>query len=132
MRGVILIVVHREWYNLDLPNAIELRRRFIGDEGERHHLLACSVLEDDWLEVVKAHSQRPILFLVETVLVYFMAVQVQSLVLKLRDHFPGAELVFDGWRTFEVWLANRYLANSPFAGLIRWGLLAWTGDRSLG
>jgi hypothetical protein len=39
----------------------------------------------------------------------------------LRDHFPGAELVFDGWRPFEVWLGNRYLSNSLFAGLMRWG-----------
>ena len=36
-----------EWYDLDLPEVIELRRRFIGDEGKRYHLLACSVLEDD-------------------------------------------------------------------------------------
>src|SRR5512143_1547761 len=44
-----------EWYDLDLPEVIKLRRRFIGDEGERYHLLACSVFEDDWLEVVKVH-----------------------------------------------------------------------------
>jgi hypothetical protein len=43
------------------------------------------------------------------------------LVLKLRNHFLGAELVFDGWRPFEVWLGNRYLAHSAFAGLMRWG-----------
>ncbi len=42
--------------------------------------------------------------------------------LTLRNHFPGAELVFDGWRPFEVWLANRYLSKSLFAGLMRWGL----------
>ena len=42
-----------EWYDLDLPEVIELRRKFIGDEGERYHLLGCSVLEDAWLEAVK-------------------------------------------------------------------------------
>lgn len=36
-----------EWYDLDLPEVVELRRRLIGDEGARHHLLACSVL-DEW------------------------------------------------------------------------------------
>ncbi len=37
-------------------------------------------------------------------------------------------LDFDGWRPFEVWLGNRYfsLSNSPFAGLMRWGL--WYGQ----
>src|SRR5512139_1174491 len=112
-----------EWYDLDLPDVIELRRRFIGDKGERYHLLGCSVLEDAWLEVVKVHSQRPFLFLAETVFVYFVEAQVKSLVLTLCDHFPGAELVFDGWRPFEIWLGNRYfsLSNSQFAGIMRWG-----------
>jgi O-methyltransferase involved in polyketide biosynthesis len=111
-----------EWFDLDLPEVIESRRRFIGDEAERYHLRACSVLEYAWLGVVKMDSQRPILFLAETVFVYFTEAQVKSLVLALRDHFPGAELVFDGWKPYEVWLANRYLSKSLFAGLMRWGL----------
>jgi O-methyltransferase involved in polyketide biosynthesis len=115
-----------EWYDLDLPHVIELRRKYLGDEGERYHLLGCSVLEDAWLKAVKVHSPRPILFLAETVFVYFTEAQVKSLVLTLRDHFPGAELVFDGWRPFEVWLGNRYLSNSPFAGLMQWGF--WRGQ----
>jgi len=115
-----------QWYDLDLPGVIDLRRKFIGDPEERYHLLACSVLEDAWLEAVEVHSPRPILFLAETVFVYFTESQVRSLVLTLRDHFPGAELVFDGWRPFEVWLGNHYLSNSPFAGLMQWGF--WRGQ----
>ena len=114
-----------EWYDLDLPEVIALRQQFLRDEGERYHLLACSILEDDWIEVVKRHSQRHFLFLAETVFVYFTKTQVKSLVLKLRDHFPGSELVFDGWKPFEVWLGNRYLSNSLYAGLMQWGL--WSG-----
>ena len=115
-----------EWYDLDLPEVIELRRKLIGNEAEHYHLLACSVLEDAWLDAVKGHSPRPCLLLAETVFVYFTEAQVRSLVLKLRDHFPGAELVFDGWRPFEVWLGNRYLSGSLFAGLMRWGF--WRGQ----
>ena len=110
-----------EWYDLDLPDVIGLRRKFIGDEGERYHLLGCSVLEDAWLEAVKVHSQCPFLFLAENVFVYFMEAQVKSLVLRLRDLFPGAELVFDGWTPFFVWLGNRQLSSSKFSGLLRWG-----------
>jgi O-methyltransferase involved in polyketide biosynthesis len=110
-----------EWYDLDLPDVIGLRRKFIGDEGERYHLLGCSVIEDAWLEAVKVHSQRPFLFLAENVFVYFMEAQVKALVLRLRDHFPGAELVFDGWAPFFVWLGNLQLSSSKFGGLLRWG-----------
>jgi O-methyltransferase involved in polyketide biosynthesis len=115
-----------QWYDLDLPEVIELRRKLFGDEGECHHLLGCSVLEDAWLEAVKQYYPRPFLFLAETVFVYFAEAQVKSLVLTLRDRFPGAELVFDGWRPFEVWLGNRYLSKSLYAGLMQWGL--WSGQ----
>jgi O-methyltransferase involved in polyketide biosynthesis len=115
-----------EWYDIDLPDVIALRRKYLGDERERYHLLACSVLDNAWLEAVKVHAPGPVLFLAETVFVYFTEAQVQSLVLRLRDHFPGAELVFDGWRPFEVWLGNRYLSGSLFAGLMRWGF--WRGQ----
>jgi O-methyltransferase involved in polyketide biosynthesis len=115
-----------EWYDLDFPEVIQLRRRFIGNEGERYHLLACSVLENGWLETVGIHRQRPFLFLAETVFVYFTEAQVKSLVHKLQGHFPGSELVFDGWRPFEVWIGNRYLSNSQFAGLMHWGF--WRGQ----
>lgn len=114
-----------EWYDLDLPEVIELHRKFIADEHKRYHLLACSVLDDDWLEAVEVHARRPILFVAETVFVYFSEAQIKLLVFKLRDHFPGAELVFDGWRPFEIWLGNRHLSGSPFAGLMQWGL--WNG-----
>jgi O-methyltransferase involved in polyketide biosynthesis len=50
-----------EWYDLDLQGVIDLRRKFIGDEGGRYHLLACSVLEPAWPEAVKAPPPRPIL-----------------------------------------------------------------------
>jgi hypothetical protein len=73
------------------------------------------------------HSQRPCLFLAETVFVYFIEAQVKSLVLTLCDRFPGAELVFDGWKPFEIWVANINLSPSQFAGLMRWGV--WGGQK---
>jgi len=105
-----------EWYDLDVPDVIELRRKLIGDEGGRYHLLGCSVLEPSWLEAVRKPPGHPFLFLAEGVLMYFEKAQVKSLVLTLRDHFPGAELVFDAWRPFEIWLGNLVLG-----GLLRWG-----------
>ena len=114
-----------EWYDLDVPDVIDLRRKLISGEAGRYHLLGCSVLEDAWMEAVKAQAPRPILFLAETVFLYFTEAQVKRLVLTLRGRFPGAELVFDGWKPFEIWIANRYLSNSAFAGLMRWGL--WSG-----
>jgi O-methyltransferase involved in polyketide biosynthesis len=111
-----------EWYDLDLPEVIEQRRKFIGDEGKRYHLLADSVFDSAWLDKVSVHRQRPFLFLAEGVLMYFEEAQVKSLVLMLRDHFPGAELVFDAFSPFLVRANNLRMAISKFGVRYHWGL----------
>ena len=111
-----------EWYDLDLSEAIELRRKLIGGEGARYHLLACSVLDSTWLDAVSAHRQRPFLFLAEGVLMYLEEAQVRSLVLTLKEHFPGAELVFDAFSPFFVWANNRRVTCTNVGARCHWAL----------
>ena len=115
-----------EWYDLDLPDIIELRRKLVGGEGARHHVLACSVLERVWLDKVGAHHPSPFLFLVEGVFMYFEEAQVKSLVLKLRDRFPGAELVFDALSPLHVRRHNLQMFASRLNLYVQWGL--WHGQ----
>jgi methyltransferase (TIGR00027 family) len=111
-----------EWYDLDLPEVIALRRKFIGGEGKRYHLLAHSMFDSAWLNEVSFYPQRPFLFLAEGVLMYFEESQVRSFVLMLRDHFPGAELVFDAFSPFFVWANNRRVARTGFGARCHWNL----------
>jgi methyltransferase (TIGR00027 family) len=111
-----------EWYDLDLPEVIELRRKLVGGEGEYHHFLACSVLDSVWLEAVEAHRQRPFLFLAEGVFMYFKEAQVKSLVLKLREHFPGAELVFDAFSPIMRWGHNVRVTRTRVGAYLHWAL----------
>lgn len=111
-----------EWYDLDLPDVIALRRKLVGGEGARHHFLACSVLENAWMDVVSVHQQRPFLFLAEGVFMYFEEAQVKSLVLKLRDCFPGAELVFDAFSPFMRWGHNVRVTRTRVGAYLHWGL----------
>ena len=118
-----------EWYDLDLPDVIELRRRFPGAEGPRHHLLGCSVLDNGWVETVRTQRQRPFLFIAEGVSMYLEGAQVRSLVLALREHFPGAELVLDAFSPFHIWRSNLQLVLAGLATRfprLRWGL--WRGQ----
>lgn len=118
-----------EWYDLDLPEVIELRRKLIGEERQRYHLLGCSAFESGWLEVVSAHLQRPFMFVAEGVSMYFTEEQVRSLLLTLRDHFPGAELVFDAFSPFHIWRSNLQMSIAGLTGRFprfRWGL--WRGE----
>jgi len=111
-----------EWYDLDLPDVIEIRRKLVGGEGRRHHFLACSVLEIAWLEAVSAHHQRPFLFLAEGVFMYFEETQVKSLVLTLRDRFPGAELVFDAFSPFMRRAHNNKVNRTGIGAHLHWAL----------
>ncbi len=117
-----------EWYDLDLPEVIALRKKLIGDEMERYHLLGYSVLDYTWLDAVTTHRKRPTFFLAEGVSMYFKEEQVKSLVMTLRDHFPGAELVFDAFSPFHIWRSNLQISvskvNKSFPRF-HWGM--WSG-----
>ncbi len=111
-----------EWYDLDLPEVVELRRKLLGGEGERYHLLACSMFDHAWLDTVSRNRPRPFLFMAEGVLPYFTDPEVRGLVLTLRECFPGAELVCDAVTPLMVRLDNMHLFFTPVRARIRWGL----------
>ena len=111
-----------EWFDLDLPQVIELRQKLIPSASDRHHTLTTSVFENGWQETVSPFRPRPFLFIAEGVFPYFEESQLKSLFLKLRDHFPGAELVCDAHTSFVIWADNLQLALSKVSARLRWGL----------
>jgi methyltransferase (TIGR00027 family) len=111
-----------EWYDLDLPDVIALRKEFVGGEGPRHHLLACSVFDEDWLDAIRSRGSLPILFMAEGVLMYFDEAQVRSLVLTLLERFPGSELVFDAFSPYLVRVSNLRMRGARVSARYHWGL----------
>ena len=91
-----------EWYDLDFPPVIEFRRKFISDEGGRYHFLACSALDKRLANDRERSSSASISLSHRGRLDVLEESQVKSLVLTLRDHFPGAELVFDAFSPFLI------------------------------
>jgi len=111
-----------EWYDLDLPDVIELRRKLIGEQGGRYHLLNVSIFDPAWLESVRQHRPRPFLFLAEGVFPYFEEAQLHSLVRTLQTEFPSAELVFDAHTPFVIWADNLQLAFSKVDARLHFAL----------
>jgi O-methyltransferase involved in polyketide biosynthesis len=109
-----------EWFDLDVPEVIELRKKLLGNEKGRYHFLPFSAFDGQWLKIVAAHRSRPLLFLAEGVFMYFPEEQVRSLVLKLLELFPGAELAFDGFSPFVVWANNRRIARTKLGARYLW------------
>ncbi len=81
------------WFDLDLPDTIDLRRAFFADTGRRR-MVAASVLDEDWLPVV-AQSRGPYFFVAEGVLVYLPEEQVTATLARIAERFPGALIALD-------------------------------------
>ena len=53
---------------------------------------------------------------------YFKEAQVKSLVLTLRDRFPGAELVFDAFSPIMRWGHNIRVTRTRVGAYLHWAL----------
>ena len=111
-----------EWFDLDMPDVMALRQKLISNESRRYHTLAASAFEDGWFQEVSQYKPRPFMFLAEGVFPYFEEAQVKSLFLKLRDHFPGSELVCDAHTPFVIWADNIHLALAGVKARLHWRL----------
>jgi O-methyltransferase involved in polyketide biosynthesis len=82
------------WFDLDLPDVIELRRSFFTDTPRRT-MIAASVTVEAWVDTVAAHSGGPYLFAAEAVLPYLKETDVRDVIGLLTDRFPGSLLALD-------------------------------------
>jgi O-methyltransferase involved in polyketide biosynthesis len=94
------------WYGLDLPEVIELRKELL-EETPRSHFIGCSVLDHAWMDALSDEAGKPILFLAEGILVYFDEADVRRLVQALAGRFPGSELVCEAYSPLVVRLHPR-------------------------
>ncbi len=83
-----------KWIELDLPQAMHVRRQFI-PTSDRREMISGSLLESDWLDRVEELGDGPSLFVAEGVLYFFNDDQVRELFGRLADRFPGSGLLFD-------------------------------------
>lgn len=75
------------WYNLDLPETIEVRDSIYQEKG-RISTIACSVLDEKWVEQVKVRGRM--LFIIEGLTMYMTADEVKKMLGIIRDHFDNA------------------------------------------
>jgi O-methyltransferase involved in polyketide biosynthesis len=94
------------WFDLDLPEAMEVRRRFFA-ESDRRKFLAQSVFDTDWIDVVRRASPGAAMFIGEGVLYYFDESRIKELFALLAKHFPGCLVAFDSHTPVSLAYSNR-------------------------
>lgn len=105
------------WFDVDLAEVIELRRKFF-EETEKCKCLPYSVFDCEWMEHIP--KVGPMLFIAEGLLVYFEESEVRSLVVRIADSFPGSELLVDA--VSPIFLKMRVPGIDPGATPFRWGV----------
>ena len=107
------------WIDLDLPDTIELRRKFFADSGRRR-MVAASVLDDEWMPAVEA-SAGPYFFAAEGVFVYLA--RAPEAIARLAERFGGALLAIDTYSQRMLERQHQRAAKKNMAA--RW---AWACD----
>lgn len=83
-----------QWYDLDLPEAIALRRKIIPPPA-RNEYIAESLFSESWMEQL-AKAGLPVIIIIEGVVMYFSDAQMHTFFNALATHFPqGAQLAMD-------------------------------------
>lgn len=106
------------WFDLDLPDSIELRRTFFGDR-ERYTMVRGSVLDTGWFDQVAA-APGPYLLLSEAVLLYLAEDEVETAVRRIAQRFPGATLAFDTGGALMIRSQERNGSMKAVTARMRW------------
>ncbi len=110
------------WYDLDLPDVIALRRKFV-PESERRKFISASFLDEDWLKQIDVIDG--ILFIIAGVLYYFAEDEVKIFLERIADVFPGCEAFFDVASPRGVEVANKFVIQNTGLderSFLKWGL----------
>ena len=97
------------WYDIDLPEVIELRGRFM-EENSRHFFVGKSVLQPDCIAEVK--TKGPYLILAEGLFMYLTEGDVMTLFKTILRELESAEMVCE--------VTNRYWVEKMNGAWMKW------------
>jgi len=83
-----------EWFDLDFPEVIDIRKHFF-TESARYHMIGSSVLDFAWIEKIQNKMPRPMLIYAEGLFMYLNELEIKQLIFHLKDAFHGAHLIFE-------------------------------------
>jgi O-methyltransferase involved in polyketide biosynthesis len=91
------------WYDVDLPDVIELRRQLY---PERHDyvMIDSSVSDLHWLDGVP--GDRPVLVVAEGLIQYLSRLDAVALFNLITEQFPSGQIIFDAYSSLTVRVIN--------------------------
>ena len=106
-----------EWYDVDYPDVIDLRRQLF-PERDAYHQIGAPLDDLHWLDEVPRNC--PGLFIAEGVLHYLSEAEVKALLNAVVAHVPSGEMIFDICNPFIVKRAGSNVGGT--GATYKWGL----------
>ena len=109
------------WFELDLPDVIDLRRKFFSETSTRKFIPE-SFLKTDWFNQIELKGE--VLFISAGVFCYFEEVEIRGFLVNVADRFPSSELLFDVTSDQGVKIANGIIAKTGLDpnSFMKWAL----------
>lgn len=89
------------WYDVDLPDVIELRRRLYPERHD-YEMIATSVIDLRWLDGIPA--DRPVIVVAEGLVEYLPEKDAVALFNRITEQFLSGQIIFDAYSRLTVWL----------------------------
>lgn len=110
------------FYSLDLPDTINMRRRFIS-EASNETYIPDSMFNTGWMrQIKKEHPDSDILLIAEGVIMYFEESTLRQFFDDLCAHFGNAEIWFDTMGVLGIKNQNRHDAIKNMEATFKWGV----------
>ncbi|PID50085.1 MAG: methyltransferase [Proteobacteria bacterium] len=107
------------WYDLDVPEAIELRKKFF-DETDRFKFISKSVTDFSWLELLP--KDKPILFVAEGLFMYFEESEIREIFAKIREVYPSSEVLFEAMSPYMAKNTEKHPDMKGHSAKFKWGI----------
>lgn len=110
-----------DWYNLDLPEVMELRQQLLPDDSSRLHSIGKSLLDPSWPDDVITEG-RPVLILMEGASMYFSEEEMKGFFALLANRFTGAHMFLEVMTKTLIRLQHRHDSVDTKKTPFRWGI----------
>ncbi|MDA3647407.1 class I SAM-dependent methyltransferase [Saccharopolyspora indica] len=100
------------WYDVDMPDVIELRNRLYPETPANYRTIASSATDPEWLDEIP--TGRPTLVIAEGLTMYLTEADGVAMLRRLVERFEAGEMMFDAvlpW-TVKASSASRFLQST--------------------
>ncbi|ORX84813.1 polyketide synthesis O-methyltransferase [Anaeromyces robustus] len=119
-RNLRLDLKQAKWYNLDFPDVIEVRKKFLKTK-ENCYVIAKSCFDETWPNDVNAEN-KDVLILCEGVFMYFTEDEVKKLIQIIKKNYKKSTLYVEIMHTFMAKHSNMHDTVTKTNATFNWGI----------